>query len=149
MFKKDGKEKTPVELYNSGSILCEGLTFKNGNLEGSGKITINCCFVGNIYTNDEVVIEEVGAISGNIEAKSIIIKGDVEGNVDAMESVKLFDGGVLNGDIRCATLEISNGAAFSGNCNMTSGRKSDNMLHRGGQEDNSIIPIKSKTEEMI
>ena len=149
--KKDGSPRSGLEMYNAGSILCEGLTFKDGNLEGVGKITLNCCFMGNIYTNDLVIIEEVGAVTGNIEAKAIVIKGKVEGNVDAIDGVKIYHGGILNGDITCSALEISDGAAFIGSCNMTSvreERRQKNVGEYGGDpiDDSSVIPLKSKSE---
>jgi len=125
---KSVKEEIISIPQEVGSVLCEGLTFKDGNLSGVGKVTINCYFVGNISTNDLIIVEEAGNILGNIESQSIIIRGNVKGNVEAVESAQIRTGGVLNGDIKCSTLEISVGAAFSGNCNMTSSKKENNML---------------------
>ena len=126
-FKNVKEEIIPIP-QEAGSVLCEGLAFKDGNLSGVGKITINCYFVGNISTNDLVIVEEAGNILGDIESQSIIIRGNVKGKVEAVESAQIRTGGVLNGDIKCATLEIAAGAAFSGNCNMTASRKDNNML---------------------
>ena len=133
---KNVKEEIISIPQEVGSVLCEGLTFKDGNLSGIGKITINCYFVGNISTNDLVIVDEAGNILGDIESQSIIIKGNVKGRVEAVESAQIRTGGVLNGDIKCSTLEISAGAAFSGNCNMTASRKDNNMLlnMRGSEE---------------
>ena len=128
MRKRNLKEEIATIPQEVGSVLCEGLTFKDGNLSGVGKITINCYFVGNISTNDLVIVDDAGNILGNIESQAIIIKGNVKGNVEAVESAQIRTGGVLNGDIKCSTLEISAGAAFSGNCNMTASKKESNML---------------------
>ena len=125
---KNTKQETIYIQQEVGSVLAEGLTFKGGSLSGVGKITINCYFVGDISTNDLVVIEEAGNILGNIESQSIIIKGNVKGNIEVVEDVHIRSGGVLNGNIKCATLEISTGAAFSGECNMTSSKKENNIL---------------------
>ncbi|MDR2183375.1 MAG: polymer-forming cytoskeletal protein [Clostridiales bacterium] len=125
---KNVKEEIATIPQEVGSVLCEGLTFKDGNLSGVGKITINCYFVGNISTNDLVIVDEAGNILGNIESQALIIKGNVKGNVEAVEAAQIRTGGVLNGDIKCSTLEISAGAAFSGNCNMTASKKESNML---------------------
>ena len=138
---KGGKEEIISITQDVGSVLCEGLTFKDGNLSGIGKITINCYFVGNISTNDLVVVDEAGNVLGNIESQSIIIKGNVKGNVEAVESAQIRTGGVLNGDIKCASLEISAGAAFSGNCNMTASKKENNMLlNMRSDEENADKP---------
>jgi len=91
----------------------------------------------------------VGAVTGNIEAKSIITKGKIEGNVDAIDGVKIFQNGILNGDITCSALEISDGAAFIGSCNMTSERedkKNRNNKKSKKEDDASIIPIKTASE---
>ena len=111
-----------------GSVLAEGLTFKGGSLSGVGKITVNCYFVGDISTNDTVIIDEAGNILGNIEAQSVIIRGNIKGNIEAIEEVQIRTGGVLNGNITCGSLEIAAGAAFSGECNMTASKKENNML---------------------
>ncbi|MCL2753296.1 MAG: polymer-forming cytoskeletal protein, partial [Defluviitaleaceae bacterium] len=98
------------------------------SLSGVGKITINCYFVGDISTNDLVVVDEAGSILGNIEAQSVIIRGNVKGNVEAIGEVEVRTGGVINGNITCGSLEIAAGAAFSGECNMTASKKEGNML---------------------
>ena len=148
---KNVKEEVISIPQEVGSVLCEGLTFKDGNLSGIGKITVNCYFVGNISTNDLVIVEEAGNILGNIESQSIIIKGNVKGNVEAVESAQIRTGGVLNGDIKCASLEISAGAAFSGNCNMTASKKENNMLlnMRNAEEaaDKPPLPMYNPTEK--
>ena len=128
-FKKGQEEENIAVPQEQGSILCEGLTFKDGNLEGIGKITINCYFVGNITTNDVVIIGEAGNILGNIESQSIVIQGNVKGNIEAVEAAQIRTGGILNGNIKCSTLEIAQGAAFSGECNMTASKKENNILN--------------------
>jgi len=125
---KGFKQEMTSIPQEAGSVLAEGLTFKDGSLSGVGKITLNCYFVGNISTNDLVIVDEAGNILGNIEAQNVIIRGNVKGNVEAVDAVHIQAGGVLNGNISCANLEISNGAAFSGECNMTASKKENNIL---------------------
>jgi len=130
-----------------GSVLAEGLTFKGGTLSGVGKVTINCYFVGEIATNDLVIVDEAGNILGNIEAQSVIVRGNVKGNIEAVESVQIQTGGVLNGNITCASLEIANGAAFSGECNMTASKKENNILVGiAGNKDNEERPALSMSK---
>ena len=125
---KNSKQEMITIPQEAGSVLAEGLTFKGGSLSGVGKITINCYFVGHISTNDLVIVDEAGNVLGNIEAQNVIIRGNVKGDVEAVETVQIQVGGVLNGNITCAGLEISNGAAFSGECNMTASKKESNIL---------------------
>jgi cytoskeletal protein CcmA (bactofilin family) len=125
---KNIKQEIVTISQEVGSVLAEGLTFKGGSLSGVGKVTINCYFVGEISTNDTVMIGDAGNILGNIEAQSIIVQGNVKGNIIAVDDVQIRTGGVLNGNITCATLEVAQGAAFSGECNMTASKKENNIL---------------------
>ena len=125
---KNVKQEMVSISQEVGSVLAEGLTFKGGSLSGIGRVIINCYFVGEISTNDLVMVGDAGNILGNIEAQSVIIQGNVKGNVVAVDDVQIRVGGVLNGNITCANLEISQGAAFSGECNMTASRKENNIL---------------------
>ncbi|MDR2168021.1 MAG: polymer-forming cytoskeletal protein [Clostridiales bacterium] len=134
---KNSKQEMISIPQEVGSILAEGLTFKGGSLSGVGKITLNCYFVGNISTNDLVIVDEAGNILGDIEAQSVIIRGNVKGNIVAVEGVQIQSGGVLNGNITCADLNIASGAAFSGECNMTASKKENNIL----------VSIADKSEE--
>jgi len=142
---KSNKEEIVTIPQEMGSVLCEGLTFQDGNLSGVGKITINCYFLGDISTNDLVVIDEAASVLGNIEAHSIIVKGNIKGNLEIVESAQLRSGGVVNGNISCASLEVSAGAAFSGECNMTASRKESNilqnMIQKNGDDFPKILPL--------
>ena len=128
IIKRLLQRKAAPTLPPDQSTLHEGLIFKNGNLSGTGDITINCYFTGNIDTTGMVEIGEAGSILGNINCQSIIIKGNVKGKVEAVESAQIRTGGVLNGDIKCASLEIMAGAAFSGGCNMVTRKKDGDTI---------------------
>ena len=150
---KNYKEEIVTIPQEIGSVLCEGLTFKDGNLSGVGKININCYFLGNISTNDLVVVDEAASILGNIEAHSIIVKGNIKGDLEIVDSAQLRSGGVVNGNITCATLEVSAGAAFSGECNMTASKKERNILQNMSQktesESSRVLPLhqQAKSDE--
>jgi len=150
LFNRANNKDEPIIVpQEQGSILCEGLTFKGGNLEGVGKITVNCYFVGNIKTNDLVVVGEAGCILGDIEAHTIVIVGSVEGNIEAVDYVHMRSGGILNGNIKCSSLEISSGAAFSGECNMTASKKENNILHNMSRMEskNAALELLDKNQD--
>jgi len=138
---KNIKQEIVTIPQEHGSVLAEGLTFKGGSLSGVGKITINCYFVGDVSTNDLVVVGEAGSILGNIEAQSIIVRGNIKGNLEAIGEVQVHTGGIVNGNITCGGLEIATGAAFSGQCNMTASKKDGNLLL--GAVNEHTLPDKS------
>ena len=61
----------------------------------------------------EIVVGELGKITGTIAANAITIHGEVNGTIRAPE-VTLGANARVNGDIHHASLEISRGAIFHG-----------------------------------
>ena len=144
---------TKNETYTSsdeGSRLFEGLTFKDGNLEGTGDITINCIFCGNIDINGEVTVESVGTLIGDIHAKSVTINGTVNGNVTVSENIIISNEGQLTGNVSCMTFEINGGGIFSGHCNMQTAEKNlVSFVHgKSSQMKPALAPSKSNTSQI-
>jgi len=69
---------------------------------------------GNI-TASSITIGEQGAISGDVKAKSVIVRGKVTGKINA-SLVELAETANVQADIIQDKLTISNGAFFDGKC---------------------------------
>jgi len=57
-------------------------------------------------------------VKGNITAQSVIVGGQVTGNITTSHSIELLSNGRIYGDIKTSQLVISEGAIFEGNCTM-------------------------------
>jgi cytoskeletal protein CcmA (bactofilin family) len=66
----------------------------------------------------ELIVGAEGKIFGDVSAQSVIIGGEVEGNVTAPERVELTSSARLFGDINTTTIVIDEKAVFQGGCNM-------------------------------
>jgi len=84
-----------------------------GNITTLGTFRIDGVFLGNIAA-DWVILGESGSIRGDITARSVIIGGKVEGNVESEEIVEIKRTGQLTGDIITRKLLVAEGGVFEG-----------------------------------
>ena len=99
-----------------------------GELNGSEDLTIEGQVEGKIELRQNVLtIGANGRIKAQVFAKSVIILGEVTGNVTATEKVDIRDNGSVDGDIAAPRVAIAEGAHFRGSIDMQKGNapKSD------------------------
>jgi cytoskeletal protein CcmA (bactofilin family) len=90
-----------------------------GELNGSEDLTIEGQVEGRIELRENVLtIGANGKIRAEIFAKSVIVLGDVTGNVTATEKVDIRDNGSVDGDITSPRVAIAEGAHFRGSVDM-------------------------------
>jgi len=104
-------EKGPVNIGKSVVI--------KGELTGSEDLTIDGHVEGKIELRQNVLtIGPNGRIKAQVFAKSVVILGEVTGNVTASEKVDLRDNGSVDGDIAAPRVAIAEGAHFRGSIDM-------------------------------
>jgi cytoskeletal protein CcmA (bactofilin family) len=90
-----------------------------GELNGSEDLTIEGQVEGKIELRQNVLtIGPNGKIKAQLFAKSVIILGEVVGNVTATEKVDIRDNGSVDGDIASPRVAIAEGAHFRGSVDM-------------------------------
>jgi cytoskeletal protein CcmA (bactofilin family) len=90
-----------------------------GELNGSEDLTIEGQVEGTIQLRDHVLtIGPNGHIKAQVFAKSVIVLGEVVGNVTASEKVDIRDKGSIDGDIVSPRVIIAEGAHFRGSVDM-------------------------------
>jgi len=90
-----------------------------GELNGSEDLTIEGQVEGTIQLRDHVLtIGPNGKIKAQVFAKSVIVLGEVTGNVTATEKVDIRDKGSVDGDIISPRVAIAEGAHFRGSVDM-------------------------------
>jgi cytoskeletal protein CcmA (bactofilin family) len=90
-----------------------------GELNGSEDLTIEGHVEGRIELKDHALtIGPNGKIKAQVFAKSVIVLGEVNGNVTASEKVDIRDGGSVDGDIIAPRVAIAEGAHFRGSVDM-------------------------------
>ena len=90
-----------------------------GELSGSEDLTIEGQVEGKIELRQNVLtIGPNGRIKAQIFAKSVVVLGEVTGNVTATEKVDIRDNGSVDGDIAAPRVAIAEGAHFRGSIDM-------------------------------
>jgi cytoskeletal protein CcmA (bactofilin family) len=90
-----------------------------GELNGSEDLTIEGQVEGKIELRQNVLtIGPNGKIKAQVFAKSVVILGEVTGNVTASEKVDIRDNGSVDGDIAAPRVAIAEGAHFRGSIDM-------------------------------
>src|SRR5437667_10494099 len=90
-----------------------------GELNGSEDLTIEGHVEGTIQLREHVLtIGPNGRIKAQVFAKSVIVLGEVTGNVTATDKVDIRDNGSVDGDIVSPRVAIAEGAHFRGSVDM-------------------------------
>ena len=90
-----------------------------GELSGSEDLTIEGHVEGRIELRENVLtIGPNGKIRAEVFAKSVIVLGEVAGNILASEKVDIRDNGSVDGDIISPRVAIAEGAHFRGSVDM-------------------------------
>jgi len=90
-----------------------------GELSGSEDLTIEGQVEGRIELKQNVLtIGPNGRIKAEIFAKSIVVQGEVHGNITASERADIRDNGSVDGDLSAPRIAIADGAHFRGSIDM-------------------------------
>lgn len=95
------------------SLLAAGLTIE-GKIEGSGHVRIAGSFKGDVHVQGNLTIEAGAKVTGGVRANTVVIGGELEGNIDAASRVELLQTGVLNGDLKAGSLTVAAGSRMRG-----------------------------------
>ena len=123
-----------------------------GELSGSEDLTIEGQVEGKIELRQNVLtIGPNGKIKAQVFAKSVIVLGEVIGNVTASEKVDIRDNGSVDGDLVSPRVAIAEGAHFRGSIDMQRGQggtpkvetKSESKGQQGQQQPVGAAPVKA------
>lgn len=117
-----------------GTIIGRGTKIE-GTLTVEGSTRIDGTIIGKLISNDVITIGPNGQVKAEVKAKSIIVGGRVEGNLEAEEKIELQSKSELQGDLIAKSLLVEHGAVFHGNSNMKgqSGQPLKSIAHPNDQ----------------
>ena len=95
------------------SLLAAGLTIE-GKIEGTGHVRIAGNFKGDVHVQGNLTIEAGAKVTGGVRANTVVVGGELEGNIDAASRVELLQTGVLNGDLKAGSLTVAAGSRMRG-----------------------------------
>jgi cytoskeletal protein CcmA (bactofilin family) len=114
-----------------------------GELSGSEDLTIEGHVEGKIELREDVLtIGPNGKIRAEVFAKSVIVLGEVAGNVTASEKVDIRDNGSVDGDIISPRVAIAEGAHFRGSVDMQRAAKPGQPGQPGQEKPTKAAAVK-------
>jgi cytoskeletal protein CcmA (bactofilin family) len=116
---------THEELPNSPGVgsdllLGAGAEFE-GKLTFKGTVRIDAKLTGSIVTNDVLVVGEHARIDAEITCGTIVVHGEVNGNIKAKVAVELRRSAKVRGNIETPSLMVEKGVILQGEVKMGDG----------------------------
>ncbi len=120
MFEKKENDVKREEIH---TIIGRESTFE-GKLVFDGVVRIDGTFKGNIQSKGKLLIGESAKIEAEIETSSLILNGEMSGNITASDKVEIKGKGRFSGNIHAPSLTVEEGALFNGSSTMDRGKES-------------------------
>ncbi len=99
------------------ALLGKGSEF-DGKLAFEGTVRIDGSFTGEITTSDTLIVGEGANVQAEISCGTIVVHGQVGGNIHATRAVELHTPARVKGDVTTPSLMIEKGVVFEGHSKM-------------------------------
>ena len=111
------RAKAPKMNGGIGAFLDEGTEIE-GRYSCSGTVMLNGKLRGEIHAKDLLIIGASGSVQATVHAGSLVVHGEVVGNVTASQRVELKSGARVIGDIAAPVIVMEEGVFLEGQCHM-------------------------------
>jgi cytoskeletal protein CcmA (bactofilin family) len=99
------------------ALLGRGSEF-DGKLAFEGTVRIDGTFTGEITTSDTLIVGEGAKVTAEIACGTIVVHGEINGNIKASQAVELHKPARVKGDVSTPSLMIERGVVFKGRSEM-------------------------------
>ena len=118
MLKRDDAPLSPAPTAGDlNALLGRGSEFE-GKLTFEGTVRIDGKFNGTILTDDTLVVGEGAKVSAEVTCGTIVVHGEVVGNIRARGAVELHQPARVRGNIETPSLMVDRGVVFEGQAKM-------------------------------
>ena len=106
-----------MEDADFDTILSEDIDFI-GTLHFEKPFLIKGKVSGEINATGLLVIDESAVVNANIQALRVLVRGQVKGDITAIEKVEVAVTGKLSGNVTAPEIYMETGCLFNGRCTM-------------------------------
>ena len=105
---------TPAPSARGSASISQGIRIK-GEVTGSEDLYIDGVVEGKLnLANGSLTIGPNGHVKADVNAREVIVRGQVEGKVSGRDKVQLLGTGQINGEVQTERLAIEEGASLRG-----------------------------------
>ena len=95
------------------SVIDEHLTI-TGDLASDGTIRVDGRVEGSLHTVDTLIIGDGACVVGNVQAREVVIGGELLGHLRVSGRVEVQPSGTVRGDIQAAAVMLAEGGIVDG-----------------------------------
>lgn len=108
------RREEPAHAAQSNDLLLGPGAEFDGKLTFRGTLRIDAKFTGSIVTDDVLIVGEHARMDAEITCGTIVVHGEVNGNVRATAGVELRHTAKLRGDVTSPGIVVERGALLQG-----------------------------------
>ncbi len=94
------------------SVIASDLTIE-GKIIGSGHVRLAGRFKGDVQVDGNLTIDGGATLDGQVRAQTVVVGGELKGNIESAKRVELLEGGVITGDVKAGSLTVAAGSAHA------------------------------------
>jgi cytoskeletal protein CcmA (bactofilin family) len=107
------RSERPATAAAKESLIAADLAIE-GKIEGAGHVRLAGRFKGDVHVDGNLTIEPGAHLTGQVFAKTVVIAGELHGNISGATRVELLESGVLAGDVKAGSLTVAAGSRMRG-----------------------------------
>lgn len=108
----------PASASVRASVIAAKAVFK-GEISGDEDVVVEGTLEGQVRINRELRVAQGGVVRATVQAKSVVVSGELVGNCAATARIEIQATGQLTGDIKAPRITIAEGAQFRGKSEMS------------------------------
>jgi cytoskeletal protein CcmA (bactofilin family) len=114
-LNQDLPRRTPerVDANAKESLIASDLQIE-GKIEGAGHVRIAGSFKGDVHVHGNLTIDAGARLTGQVRANTVVVGGELHGNIEAASRVELLATGVVAGDVKAGSVIVSAGSRMRG-----------------------------------
>ncbi|MFW5921571.1 MAG: bactofilin family protein, partial [Polyangiales bacterium] len=99
------------------SLIPAGMTLA-GEVEGDEDLVVHGRVQGDVRVGGALVVESDGVVRGDVQGRTVDVRGVVAGDAWAEELVRVHEGGRVVGDVTAPRVKVVEGARLRGRVHM-------------------------------
>lgn len=112
-LNQDLPRRAPDRTDAKESLIASDLTIE-GKIEGAGHVRIAGSFKGDVHVHGNLTIDPGARLTGQVRANTVVVGGELHGNIEAAARVELLATGIVAGDVKAGSLIVSAGSRMRG-----------------------------------